>query len=44
MVFDHMNTNKIKVKVNVYKYQQEDFKCDLMLINIFLTLINDFYS
>ena len=28
MVFDHMNTNKIEVRVNGYKYPQEDFKCD----------------
>ena len=28
VVFDHMNTNRIEVRVNGYKYPQENFKCD----------------
>ena len=33
MVFDHMNTNRIEVRVNGYKYPQEDLKCDFSNTN-----------
>ena len=33
MVFDHMNTNRIEVRVNGYKYPQEDLNCDFSNAN-----------
>ena len=56
ILFDHMNTDRIEVRVNRYKYPQEDLKCDFSnanedysssLITIqrsLITLINDFYT
>jgi len=33
MVFNHMNTNRIEVRLNGYKYPQEDFESDFSDIN-----------
>ena len=32
-VFDHMNMNRTEVRVNGYKYPQEDLKCDFSTNN-----------
>ena len=45
IVFDHMNADRIEVRVNGYKYPQGDFKWDSSLpMKIILMLIDVFYS
>ena len=52
IVFDHINTDKIEMRVNGYIYPQEDFKHvfsedysnAFISMKIILTLINDLYS